>query len=203
MTKMGARVSDVLLLEKLEEQIGSSGKAMANIDQNVCNYVNDVRDNLERQLDTIHGRLQEAEQKLEEAENALSSCHTSQVLDPLTGTFVPSCDWEESAVESARAEVETWRTKYEQGQQILGECQREIGEYFGPGGGHSLILTMCEQQTPKAIRILRGCIDKLQDILSSDMVLSANLGADSEPKAPDSPASEEGHVNDLKNFFNL
>lgn len=203
MTKMGARVSDVLLLEKLEEQIGSSGKAMANIDQNVCNYVNDVRDNLERQLDTIHGRLQEAEQKLEEAENALSSSHTSQVLDPLTGTFVPSCDWEESAVESARAEVETWRTKYEQGQQILGECQREIGEYFGPGGGHSLILTMCEQQTPKATRILRGCIDKLQDILSSDMVVSANVGADSEPKMPGSPASDEGRVNELKNFFKL
>lgn len=203
MTKMGASVSDVILLEKLEEQIGSSGKAMANIDQNVCNYVNNVRNDLERQLDTIHGRLQEAEQKLDVAENALSACHTSQVLDPMTGLLVPSCDWEESAVESARMVVETWRTKYEQGQQILGECQREIVEYNGSGGGHSLILTMYEQQTPKATQILRDCIDKLQDILSSDMVVSANMSGDSESKVLEGSASDAGRANELKNFFKL
>lgn len=203
MTKMGAIVSDVILLEKLEEQIGSSGKAMANIDQNVCNYVNNVRNDLERQLDTIHGRLQEAEQKLDEAENALSACHTSQVLDPMTGLLVPSCDWEENAVESARMEVETWRTKYEQGQQILGECQREIAEYNGSGGGHGLILTMYEQQTPKATQILRDCIDRLQDILSSDMVVSANMSGDSESKVLEGSASDAGRANELKNFFKL
>jgi flagellar biosynthesis chaperone FliJ len=203
MAKSGAYIIDIHLLERLDEQIGSSGEAMASIDQNVCDHLNTVRDTLERQLDTIREKLQEAEQKLSEAENALSSCKANQVLEPETGTFVPSCDCEENAVESARTEVEKWRTKYERGQQILEECQREIGEYNGPGGGHSLIQTMSKDQTPKVSQLLRDYIEKLQDILNSDMVVSTNVVSDTIPKEQSTSLSGEGYVNDLKNFFNL
>lgn len=199
MTKSGVFIQDVHLLEKLDERIGTSGKAMANIEQNVCHYLNDVRGELERQLEIIHQKLQEAEQKLNDAENALNSCRSSQILDPMTGTFVPSCEWEENAVEAARSDVEKWGTKYEQGQKILEECQREIGEYNGPGGGHSLILTMSEQQTPKVSQLLRDCVDKLQDVLNSNMVVSDNVAADAAPKESESPRS----ANDLKDFFEL
>ena len=203
MAKHGASVSDVHLLVKLNKIIVSSGEAMASIDQNVCAHLNNVRDNLEKQLDTIREKLQEVEQKLSEAENALSSCKASQVLDPETGTFVPSCDCEESAVESARAEVERWRTKYERGQQILEECQREVGEYNSPGGGHGIIQTMSKDQTPKVSRLLRDYVEKLQVILNSDMVVGSKVVGDTVPEGQSTPLSEEGHVNDLKNFFNL
>ena len=203
MAKSGAYIRDIHLLERLDEQIGSSGEAMAGIDHNVCTYLNNVRDTLERQLDAIREKLQEAEQKLSEAENALSSCKATQVLDPETGTFVPTCDCEESAVESARAEVEKWRTKYERGQQILDECQREIGEYNGPDGGHGLIQTMSKDQTPKVSQLLRDYIEKLQDILNSDMVVCSKVADDTVPDGRSTPLSEEGHVNDLRNFFNL
>ena len=203
MAKSGAYIRDVHLLEELDEQIRSSGEAMASIDLNVCAHLNNVRDSLERQLDTIREKLQEAEQKLSEAENALSSCKASQVLDPETGTFVPSCDCEENAVESARAEVEKWRTKYERGQKILEECQREIGEYNGPSGGHSLIQTMSKDQTPKISQLLRDYIEKLQNILNSDMVVSTKVVGDTVPEGQDTTLSGERHVNDVKNYFNL
>jgi cell division septum initiation protein DivIVA len=199
MAKSGVFIRDVLLLEKLDERIVASGKAMANIEQNVCQYLNDVRKELERQLDVIHQKFQEAEQKLNDAENALSSCRSSQILDPTTGAFVPSCDWAEDAVESAQSAVEKWRTRYEQGQKILEECQREIGEHNGQGGGHSLILTMSEQQTLNVSQLLRGCTDKLQDVLNSNMVVSDSIAADAVPKESDSFR----RTNDLKDFFEL
>ena len=199
MAKSGVFIRDVLLLEKLDEQIGASGKAMANIEQNVCQYLNDVREELERQLDVINQKLQEAEQKLNDAENALNSCRSSQILDPTTGTFVPCCDWAEDAVGSAHSAVEKWRTRYEQGQKILEECQHEIGEYKGQGGGHSLIHTMSEQQTLKVSQLLRGCTDKLHDVLNSNMVVSDNVGADAMTKESDSSR----FTNDLKDFFEL
>jgi len=199
MAKSGVFIRDVLWLEKLDERIGASGKALANIEQNVCQYLNDVREELERQLDILHQKFQEAEQKLNEAENALSSCLSSQILDPTTGTFVPSCDWAEDAVDSAQSAVEKWRTRYERGQQILEECQREIGEYNGQGGGHSFILTMSEQQTLKVSQLLRGCMDKLQDVLNSSMVVSDNVDADVASKESDNSQ----RASDLKDFFEL
>ena len=203
MTKSGAHISDVLLLENLDKRILDSGKAMANISQNVNNYLNNVRDTLERQLEVIQNRLQEAEQKLSQAENALSVCHSSQVVDPLTGTVVPSCACEESTVESARTEVEMWRSKYEQGQRIFDECQREIGEYNGPGGGNSLILTMSDQQTPKASQFLRDCINKLQDVLSSNMSVNTDLATGLAQRESNSPSPDKDRTRDLKESFNL
>lgn len=199
MAKSGVFIRDVLLLEKLDERIGASGKAMANIEQNVCQYLNDVRKELERQLDIIHQKFQDAEQKLNDAESALNSCLSSQILDPTTGTFVPSCNWAEDAVESARSSVEKWKTRYKQGQEILEECQHEIGEYNGQGGGHSFILTMSEQQTLKVSQLLRGCMDKLQDVLNSHVVVGDNVGADAAPMESDSSR----RANDLKDFFEL
>ena len=199
MAKSGVFIRDVLLLEKLNERIEASGKALANIEQDVCQYLNDVREELERQLDILHQKFQEADRKLNDAENALSSCRSSQILDPTTGTFVPSCEWEKDAVETAQSAAEKWRTRYERGQQILEECQREIGEYNGQGGGHSFILTMSEQQTLKVSQLLRGCTDKLQDVLNSNMVVCDNVGADAMTKESDSSRL----TNDLKDFFEL
>ena len=202
MAKQGAHISDVDLLVKLDQRIGASGQAMANIDQSVVSHLNNVRDTLERQLDVIREKLQEAEQRLSEAESACQACHASQFCDEF-GMVVPSCASEESAVEVAQMEVEKWRSKYEQGQQILGECQREIGEYNGSGGGHSLVLMMSEQQTLKASQLLHGCIDKLQDILNSDMVVGANVETNPILGELNSVSSNENRVDNLKDFFKL
>lgn len=171
MAKQGAHISDVDLLVKLDQRIGASGQAMANIDQSVVSHLNNVRDTLERQLDVIREKLQEAEQRSNEAESACQACHASQFCDEF-GMVVPSCASEESAVEVAQMEVEKWRSKYEQGQQILGECQREMSDYNA--GGHALIENMCDQQA-KAQKILHIHINNLQDILGT-AVGSMNIG---------------------------
>lgn len=169
MARSGAYISDVHLLEDLDKRIGSSGEAMSQIDANVCNYLNEVRDNLQRQLDFIHDRLNDAQQRLSQAESALSACQASQSAASAMGMMCPSCVMEEQEVEMARMKVEEWRMRYEQGQQIVGDCEREIAEYNGSDGGHSLIRKMCDQQTPKASQLLHGCIDRLQDILGTNV----------------------------------
>lgn len=199
MAKSGAYIRDVQLLEKLNDQIVSSGEAMANIDQQVSSYIHGVQETLESQLDSIQERLRDAETRLMEAENACAACHASQVCDE-TGMLVPSCEWEESSVETARMEVEKWRMRYEQGQQILGECRQEITDYSS--GGHALIMNMCEHQTPRASQVLNGCIEKLQDVMSSDMVASINWSTDSFSKGTGTPHSNEGFVNNFNDFYN-
>jgi len=203
MARPGAYIRDVQLLEELNNKIVSSGEMMSNIDVSVCNYINGVRDSLERDLNTIQMKLNEAEARLSEAESALSVCQASQAMALAAGIPGPSCMMEESAVEAARMEVEKWQMRYGQGQRILAECQQEIGEYNGPGGGHSLILTMSEQQTPKASQLLRGCIEKLQDVFASPMTGNLNMGENGSPKEIDGSYSDEERARDLKKLFKL
>ncbi len=201
MAKQGAYIRDVHSLEQLKERIGHSGEAMSNIDANVSSYFNGVRDTLEGQLDIIQTRLAEAEANLSSAENALSVCQASQAMIEAMGEPGPSCMAEECAVETARVEVEKWRMRYEQGQQILGECQREISDYSS--GGHALILNMSNQQTPRACQLLRDCIDKLQDILGSDVVNCTNAGIASTTKEQVPSHSEEERLLAIKKQFRV
>lgn len=175
MAEEGAYIRDVHSLEELNNMIEYSGEAMANIEENVSNYIDGVKDVLEKQLNIIRERLEEVKEKLREAEEALSSCEATQEYDEDCGEYKPSCNWERSTVQSAREEVDEWRRKYEEGKRIVSECQSEIDDYNFPGsflyppGGHHLILNMRDNQTPKASQQLRDCIDKLQDILNTDV----------------------------------
>ena len=174
MARQGAYISDVHLLEQLNDQIKYSGETMANINQDVMSHINKVKNDLERQLDYIRTRLSEAEANLSSAESALNACYASQMCNEF-GEITPSCSWEESAVSQAQSEVDIWRGKYERGQQIVVECQQEISDYTA--GGNTLIQTMSNQQTPKANQILRDCIGKLEDILHSDVGSSSSIKA--------------------------
>lgn len=200
MAKQGAYIRDVHSLEQLNERIVSSGEAMLNIDADVSNYLNGVRDTLEGQLDSIRMRLEEAEARLNSAENALSVCYASQVCNEF-GELSPSCSMEESDIESARSEVEKWRMRYEQGQQILGECQQEISSYSS--GGHTLIINMSKQQTQRACQLLRDCIDKLHDILGLDVVGCTNEGAVSTSEKQESSLLEAERLRAIKNQFRV
>lgn len=169
MAKSGAFIRDLNLLEELGNRLKCTGEAMANIDSAVISHINGTRDTLKQKLDFIQDRLRDAQQRLSMAEAALSACRASQASASASGMMCPSCIMEEQDVEMARMEVEKWRMREEQGQQIVQQCQSEIEAYNGSGGGHYLIQNMCNQQTPKAYQLLRGCIEKLQDVLSTDL----------------------------------
>ena len=171
MVDSGAYIRDVHFLEQLDDKIKCSREKMANIEQGVSNYINGVRETLERQLSYIQQRLGEAESNLSNAESALASCQASQTCNEL-GVIVPSCSIEESEVATARIEVDKWRTRYERGRQILEECQQEISGYHS--GGQALIKNMCENQAPEASRKLSLCFESLQDILNTNMVSTIN-----------------------------
>ena len=193
MANSSVYIRDVHSLERLNDRIGTTGEAMANIDQNVGNYITSVRTVLEKQLDFIRQKLNEAEEVLRRAKDELSSCQASQVYIPELGGYTPSCSYEQSAVESAQRDVEDWSRKYEEGKRILGECQQEIADYAT--GGHQLIVTMSQEQTPKATKCLRECINNLQDILATDVSISNAESADGavhiEPEQQQAAGSEQ------------
>lgn len=171
----GVNIRDVHSLEEMNNMIAFTGEAMANIEENVSNYINGVKDVLDQQLDIIRQKLEEAEQELAEAESALSSCEASQSYDEESGEYTPNCAWEERAVSRARREVEKWQKKYDEGKNIVDECQGEITDYNDPGGvisppgGHYLILNMSQSQTPKIGEQLREYIDEAYDVLQQDV----------------------------------
>lgn len=169
MSKGGAYISDVELLEGLIQHFRSSTESISNIDNSVVNYLNHTFESLQRQLDSIESRLRESEQRLSQAQSALSACEAAASIASAMGMMCPTCLMEEQEVEMARMEVEKWRMRYDQGKQIVEECRRDIGEYNSSNGGHGLIANLCNNQTPKAILTLQEQIDILHKILSSDM----------------------------------
>ena len=206
MAEQGTYIRDVQTLEQLNQQLEHSGKMMANIDSNVCNYLYSVKDALDRQLDFIRERLDEAENRLSDAEGALSSCEASQVLVPELGEYVPSCIEEEQAVAVAREQVADWQHKHEEAQHIIHECQRDIDDYHSPSGGHGLIENMVQNQTPIVTRQLNDRIGKAQDILASDVEAES---IQSFPFLSNNSISEDAHKdnsyeafrNSLQGFF--
>ena len=174
MAEQGAYIRDVHSLEELNNMIEYSGEAMANIEENVSSYINGVKDVLDKQLEFIREQLDKALEKLHEAEEDLCDCEASQTEDE-DGNITPSCNMERWAVQAARREVDEWQKKYDKGKSIVEECQREIDDYnysggiLEPPGGHCLIQNMRNNQTPNASQQLRDCIDKLKDILTTDV----------------------------------
>lgn len=167
MAKNGVYTNNVHSLEQVNERIKRSSEAMASIDAGVVNFFNDVGDTLERQLHCIQTKLEEAEANLHRAESELSYCYSCQYYNRY-GNLVPSCSSEKKAVIAARKEVEKWSGNYELGKHIYDEFQQEIIDYQSVG--HQHVLNMCEQQTHKASQFLRNCIDKLHDMLNTNVI---------------------------------
>lgn len=171
----GNYIRDIHSLEELNNMIVLSGEAMANIEENVSNYIDGVQKVLEEQLEIIWAKLEEAQERLSEAEEALSSCELTQEYDEESGEYRPSCAWEERAVQSARAEVDKWQKKYDEGKRIVDECKGEIDDYNSPGsfleppGGHHLIINMSQKQTPYIVEQLREYIIEVYNVFQQDV----------------------------------
>lgn len=171
----GVHIRDINSLEELNNMIEYSGEALANIEENVSNYIDGVQDVLIQQLSIIQEKLDEAKERLSDAEDALSSCLSSQEYDEESHTYHPSCSWQESAVQRARKEVDEWQRKYDAASRIVSECESEISEYNEPGGvitppgGHYLIVDMRERQLVWATEQLRDYIDKAKEALNLDL----------------------------------
>lgn len=161
-------ISDVHILELLNEKLKYSSEAMSEIDNNVIQHIYSVRDALGRQLHHIRMKLDEAEARLDQAERAESACHARQHRNQ-DGDLVPSCSFEESAAAAALKEVKRWRGKKSAATRVFEECQQEIASYLSEG--HQFIRNMCEQKTSKASQSLCDCIEKLQEILKSDVMI--------------------------------
>ena len=203
----GAYIRDIHSLEELNNMICFTGESMANIEENVSNYLNGVKEVLDQQLEMIREKLEEAKEWLSEAQDALSSCEASQSYDEETGEYCPSCSSEEREVERAQREVEEWQKKYDEGKKIVDECQGELDDYYYPGsplsppGGHHLIRIMSERQTPKATQQLQDYIADVYEYKQHDVGGEPDSTIDSNPfiKEDDVPLTEDDKSIEFKN----
>lgn len=161
-------ISDVSSLEHLNDKIKNSCEAMSGIDQSVIQHIYGVRETLARQLRQIRMKLDEAERQLDQASSAMHHCHASQYRNQ-DGDIVPSCSYEERAVDEAQKVAEMWRRKHHRAQQIFDECRQEIDDYLS--GGHEFIQDMRDLQYPKISKTLSEITDRLQAILSANVTL--------------------------------
>lgn len=159
-------IRDVAMLDELVREFERAGSQMSHIDADVRVHLNNVMDDLQRQLNVIDGRLRDAEHRLTCAQSALSACQASAQAAAAVG-MCQTCIFEEQEVAMARMEVEKWRSRYSRGEQIIGQCRQEISGY--ESGAHQLVERMCNEQTPHVSRQLFEHIDKLQDIMNSNM----------------------------------
>lgn len=196
----GAHIRDINSLEELNNMIEYSGEALANIEENVSNYINGVQDVLEQQLIIIQEQLDKAKERLSDAEDALSSCLSSQEYDEESHTYRPSCNCQENAVQRARKEVDEWQRKYDAASRIVSECESEISEYnesgggIMPPGGHYLIVDMRERQLVWATEQLRNYIEKARNVLEHDLgddSSSENVMTNPYVQEEDLPRSED------------
>lgn len=208
MAEEGMYIRDIRSLEELNNMMEFTGEAMANIEENVSNYLDGVKAVLEKQLDIIRKKLEEAQQRLSEAQSALSSCYASQSYDDEKKEYTPSCHWEERAVSKAQDEVNRWQKKYDEGKRIVDECNGEIDDYnapagiLNPPGGHYLIRNMCEYQTPEATKQLREFIEEVYDYKQHDVGGDPDAGNEiTNPAAQeeDKPLTEDERFAAFKN----
>ena len=169
MARSGIDIRDVGLLDELIQEFERSSIQMSHIDADVRIHLGSVRNDLQRQLDVIHDRLRDAECRLSQAETALSACQCAAAAASAMGMCL-SCVSEEQEVAMARMDVEKWRMRYSQGQQILSQCQQEISDY--ESGAHQLIERMCNENTPQVTQQINSLIGMMQDILKSDLDIS-------------------------------
>lgn len=166
-------IRDVGMLDELTREFERSSSQMSHIDADVRNHLDSVMADLQRQLDYIDGRLHNAEHRLSCAEAALSACQASAQAAAALG-MCQTCVCEEQEVSMARMEVEKWRTRFSQGQQIVAQCRQETSDYNC--GAHQLVERMCNEHMPQATRQLNDHIDKLQDILNITMADMSTTG---------------------------
>lgn len=192
MAVSGTYISDVNLLAQLDDVVRSSATELSNIDHMVSDYLNDVRDNLERQLDIINQNLQAAEMRLENARVALEACHAVQVFVPELG-LVPDCLCEETELNNAQQEADKWRYRYGRGQQILSQSLQEINDYAC--GGHRLVSDVVHNHQPAISHFLSENQAKIWEMLNANLEVttistqasSTLLGTDSSSESLSAP----------------
>ena len=139
-------IHDYHSIIQLNDAIDYCGDTLLKLLKEVDIYFKNCIKVLEEQRDILKQQLLIAEKQLQDAESEYSNCIASQreYTDDDGCTYVsPSCNSEQSKVESARQYVAECKRKLEKAESILFDCNHEIAEYksyslLAPPGGEKL-----------------------------------------------------------------
>ena len=148
MTDSKVLIYDYHSLIHLNDAMDYCGDSLLKLLDEVDEYLQSMLQTFENQRDYLKQLLEEAEQKLREAEEALSSCLSSQKWDEKDRCYRPSCNNEKHHAEAARRHRDECQRKYETAERVVSDCRYEIEQYkklggiLTPSGGEKMLQYM-------------------------------------------------------------
>ena len=121
--------TDKEAVEQLRATFSRNSTLINNAQGSIDNYLREMQDSMNRDLQVISKRLEEAEKKLITAEAALRCCESKQKWDDENHEYRPSCSFEASRVRGARCEYQKYKQIYDSAKRIIDECNSRISGY--------------------------------------------------------------------------
>ena len=184
---MGGRVyiRDYKDLIHLRDVMDYCGDSFLKVLDEVDAYLRSCMQAFERQRDMLKMQLDRAQEEMNMAKQALSSCESSQRWDEEDKCYRPSCRSEKSHVESACRHRDECERKYNEACRIVSDCSYQIDQYkkwgglLSPPGGEKTLEYLAKGHTTEGV----GKMNAILDIVVK-RYLGRQIEATSETEAP-------------------
>lgn len=165
-------IKDDRCLEELQEAQRFASDSILKVVAHVSDFLDSLMESMQEQKRVLEEQVAEARERFEQAENAYSSCLSSQTFDEEDHCYRPSCDSEAAYVDSCREEYDELKDRDEQAERVLSDCDRELSAYRDPGGplhppgGENLMKYLAQEHTDKANEKMDKILKCVSDYLS-------------------------------------
>lgn len=164
--------TDKEAVEQLRASFSRNSTLINNAQGSIDNYLREMQDSMNQDLQVISKRLEEAEKKLNAAEAALRYCESKQKWDEENQEYRPNCSFEASRVRSARCEYQKYKQIYDRAKRIINECNSRISGY-----NHNVrnILTGLCATSKDACTRLGMILNRINEYQNNPSSLSASI----------------------------
>lgn len=164
--------TDKEAVEQLRATFSRNSTLINNAQGSIDNYLREVQDSMNRDLQVISKRLEEAEKKLIAAEAALRCCESKQKWDDEKNEYRPSCSFEASRVRDARCEYQKYKQIYDNAKKIIDECNSRISGYNQ--NVRSILTGLCATSNNACSR-LGMILNRINEYQNNPSLLSASI----------------------------
>lgn len=171
----GAYIADHTALMDLGNMLKTVGNSVLRIKEAADGYMADVERHIQRGMEVLEKRYEEAERHLQAAQHAYSSCLSSQRYDEESNSYKPSCSIEQRRVERAQKECTKIRSILDEVRRIQNDVEHELYLYrctrgfLTPPGGGPLLEELGDDLTTSGTQCLSRILDKVEEYVRFDI----------------------------------
>lgn len=170
-------IRDYHCLEELQASQRFTSDSIMKVVAHVGEFLDSTIEAMEEQMQVLSEKVDEAKVRLDQAEEAYSSCLSSQKYDEEDHCYYPSCDSQATQVDCCREEYDDLKERYEKAGHVLNDCKGELSKYrapwdpASPPGGETKIKFLANEHTDKA----NEKMDKIRECVSSYLSVSCSI----------------------------